>query len=326
MTVALDQRAAAGLEPWPLTAVACPLCGADEPAMLYEDRNRREGLPIRSAYRRCGNCSLIYLNPVVGDLRALYVAVYAGDATAASTSGGRWSGRYAALLARCERLFDRSDACRAAELATPVGRMLDVGCSDGARLRAFADAGWDVHGIDPNPAAIDAARAGGRGTFVAGELTAHRYSDHCFDLVRIDNALEHVLDPHALLGEVRRILKPGGRLYIYVPNGSSLTMRWLGRYSISSWVPFHVALYTPATMTRLLAAHGFSATISVNTPLSWLYLSLKQRLSRRPFLSQMTLSERTAALLLGPMARLLNHTTWGEELVVHASLGHHSDL
>ncbi|HUJ79565.1 MAG TPA: class I SAM-dependent methyltransferase [Nitrospiria bacterium] len=301
-----------------LRPVACPLCGADDALLLYRDGNRREGLPVTASYVRCRRCDVIYLTPVAEHPERLYADVYLGKCTNGRLAGGRWRRRYDALLARCEARYDRSLVLHRAECGAAPGTILDVGCGDGARLAAYHAAGWQVWGVDLDPSAIRDAKNRGFGVFLQGELAAQNFPPETFDVVRMDNTLEHVLEPRAVIREIRRLLKPAGRLYLYVPNGESLTMRVLGRYSINSWIPFHVVLFTPTTIRRLLDEEGFDVSVGFNTPLGWLALTLKQLTSRRPFSSHPGLGVRTVACGLGPLARLADSLSMGEELVVKA--------
>jgi 2-polyprenyl-3-methyl-5-hydroxy-6-metoxy-1,4-benzoquinol methylase len=79
------------------------------------------------------------------------------------------------------------------------------------------------------------------------------------DVVTLMNVLEHVSDPFTLLGQLRRILKPGGILLIDVPNNSvvSLRGRLLGRWPELD-LGEHVNHFVPATLDRLLIRAGFT--------------------------------------------------------------------
>ena len=70
------------------------------------------------------------------------------------------------------------------------------------------------------------------------------------------HVLDHLLDPLAMLSQIRAKLRPGGVLMIVTHDESSLLRRVMGR----SWPPFclqHPELYNPATMTALLGRAGF---------------------------------------------------------------------
>jgi SAM-dependent methyltransferase len=106
----------------------------------------------------------------------------------------------------------------------PGDRVLDVGCGTGVLTRLAADAvGPDgvAIGIDPGPGMIEAARrnaahTSSRAAFDLGVIERLAFDDDCFDVV-LSSFMLHHLPPdlkRAGLGEVRRVLKPGGRLVI----------------------------------------------------------------------------------------------------------------
>ncbi|GGF55791.1 hypothetical protein GCM10007301_14300 [Azorhizobium oxalatiphilum] len=82
-------------------------------------------------------------------------------------------------------------------------RILDVGCGHGALARALARQGGRVTGVDPQQAAVEAARAAvPEGTFVQAGAESLPYADGAFDAVVILNALHHV--PGPLMGAALR--------------------------------------------------------------------------------------------------------------------------
>jgi SAM-dependent methyltransferase len=79
------------------------------------------------------------------------------------------------------------------------------------------------------------------------------------DVVTLMNVLEHVNDPFALLGQLKRILKPSGLLLIDVPNNTMVSLRGRLRHR---WPELdlgeHINHFVPATLDRLLIRAGFA--------------------------------------------------------------------
>jgi ubiquinone/menaquinone biosynthesis C-methylase UbiE len=107
------------------------------------------------------------------------------------------------------------------ELIGPVAdrTVLDVGCGDGALASELARRGAIVTGLDPDPAMIAAARrrgetAGARLRLVAGHAKRLPFADAAFDRVVAVTVLCFVRDGARAVGEMARVLKPGGRLVI----------------------------------------------------------------------------------------------------------------
>jgi SAM-dependent methyltransferase len=116
-----------------------------------------------------------------------------------------------------------------------------------------------VHGFEISAAA--AAGADKRATIrIGSELADARYPDALFDEVIIWHVLEHLSDPRGTLIEIRRILKPGGRLIVAVPNYSSLQSRWSGPAWFHLDLPRHLYHFPLAGLRRLLMDTGFSPT------------------------------------------------------------------
>jgi Methyltransferase domain len=100
--------------------------------------------------------------------------------------------------------------------------------------------------------------------------------------------VEHLGDPVSYLAALVKLLKPGGSLRVFVPNGNSLSARLFGRYSYVYWLPFHLNFFTPVTLGLALERAGLPNTeCKVFSPIgSWLHsqrqLLLSPGFDRRP--------------------------------------------
>ncbi|HZB88799.1 MAG TPA: class I SAM-dependent methyltransferase [Terracidiphilus sp.] len=94
--------------------------------------------------------------------------------------------------------------------AQPGERILDLGCGDGQLSERLAASGARIQGVDASPQMVAAARA--RGVAAEhGSAEALPFTDAAFDAVFSNAALHWVRGQDAMLGEVHRVLKPGGR-------------------------------------------------------------------------------------------------------------------
>jgi SAM-dependent methyltransferase len=138
--------------------------------------------------------------------------------------------------------------------ALPVGRMLDVGCGLGFLLSGIK-AGWERHGVEIS--AFAAGHAEHQGHIFQGRLEDAAYPDELFDLVVLYHVIEHVLDPLALLKEIRRVLKPSGWLLLGTPDFDSGAARRFGtNYRLLHDIT-HISLFSNESMHRFLRDHGF---------------------------------------------------------------------
>ena len=153
--------------------------------------------------------------------------------------------------------------------ARPGERVLDLGCGAGRFVAALRDAGADPVGVELAEAALERARrvtpgADLRRVAPDGSLPLGHGE---IDLVWCSEVLEHVPDTVGFLTEVRRVLRPGGRLLLTVPQHSRVkrTMIALANYDVH-YDPLgeHVRFYTRRSLKRALEATGFTA-VSLST-------------------------------------------------------------
>lgn len=113
------------------------------------------------------------------------------------------------------------------------GRMvLEVGCGAGVDLARFARGGAEVTGVDLTDSAIQLARMnfeqqGLTGRFEVADGEHLPFPDNTFDLVYAHGVVQYTANPQRLVGECRRVLKPGGQAVFQVYNRIS----WLNALS-----------------------------------------------------------------------------------------------
>ncbi len=134
-------------------------------------------------------------------------------------------------------------------------RLLDVGCGLGAYVRRFRDFSDDVHGVDVDPERVaEASRT--LPNIRQAPAEALPYPDDSFDMVLLHEVLEHVSDDRAALREAWRVLVPGGRVVVFVPNRGYLFethgVFWRGRYHFGN-IP--LVNYLPDALRKRLCPH-----------------------------------------------------------------------
>jgi len=117
-----------------------------------------------------------------------------------------WSQRWGGFAAPAQR------AVLAAASVGRGTRVLDVGCGGGEFLELAAEAGAEVHGIDPARGMVDRARRRVPGADVrVGAAERLPLPDGSLDVVTVFNALQFTEDPAAAVAGAARVLVPGGR-------------------------------------------------------------------------------------------------------------------
>jgi SAM-dependent methyltransferase len=131
-------------------------------------------------------------------------------------------------------------------------RVLDLGCRSGALTRHFLE-GNEVVGLDVDQVALAKAEALGIQPVVADVEEPLPFADASFDAVVAGELLEHLRFPHAVVAEIRRVLRPRGVVVGSVPNAFRLQgrLRFLrGRPAEDD--PTHLHMFSSAAVRELL--------------------------------------------------------------------------
>lgn len=248
--------------------VTCDLCGGD----------LRSALPVAGLETaplvRCPGCGLVITSPRPdpAELSAFYPSTYYSHVLRAEGPGRRiltkikrYHGGYPSVDGAAERrvwagaakVFGRLFLTNLPYRGT--GRkLLDVGCGVGDWLAMAQSAGWEVHGVEIAPAAVEIARGRGLHQVRVGSLEEQAYPDDGFDAITLYQTLEHVYRPRSVIRECFRILKPGGEVHISVPNFASWPRVLFGETWTGMHLPLHLHHFTPRTLTEMTRSEGFS--------------------------------------------------------------------
>ena len=215
--------------------VTCNLCGSPSAEDVYTLKDYRLFIDDEDwTVVRCTSCGLGYLNPrpTRAEIERYYPAEY---------------------FSRRNELADRYRR-EAAYVDGHPGRLLDIGAARGDFLAVMKQRGWEVEGVEPFPQATNPYG-----------LPIHRMSfpedstlpDERFDVVTAWAVFEHLHDPKRAFLESARLLKPGGRLIIEVPNFRSIR----ARVARMEDVPRHLYFFSPLTLRRYGDVAGLQLTL-----------------------------------------------------------------
>jgi len=202
----------------------CEICGRhDFEPILHKGKIGKTGQYGPINITQCRHCGHVMMNPrfekqfYVDYYKEFYKdnVAYLGDGTPPDELIGRQQERGA----RCCRWLSETHDISS-------GRMLDLGCAYGATMIPFRDAGWDVHGIDPEEASVVFAQETLKLPVVYGFGEELPYDDDSFDLVISLGALEHVHDFDAAMRELNRTIKPGGHVFIRMRHNRPWGVIW----------------------------------------------------------------------------------------------------
>jgi 2-polyprenyl-3-methyl-5-hydroxy-6-metoxy-1,4-benzoquinol methylase len=220
-----------------LERVACVLCGRNDDEALFH----KDGFAIV----RCRGCGLVYVNPrlAAGALAALYHEQAISPA---------------AYYVRTEPQDERSFAARLRliERYRPPGSLLDLGCGPGAFSAVALARGWRTAGLDVNPQSV--ARCHSRGLeAICDVFPSPALAGRTFDVIVMNDFIEHLPDPAAALRAAAELLAPGGIVFITTPDIGSLVARVSGRRWLHLKPNEHILYFDRRTMATLLAQTGF---------------------------------------------------------------------
>src|SRR5262245_16044731 len=139
------------------------------------------------------------------------------------------------------------DICRQVTDRRP--RILDVGCGTGANLLMLSKYG-DAEGVDVSEDALAFCRERGLEKVKLGAGEELPYEDGTFDLVTAFDVVEHMDDDLAGLSEMRRVLRPGGRVLLFVP-------AFMFLWGLQDDVSHHRRRYRLPELRRVLGQAGF---------------------------------------------------------------------
>jgi len=246
-------------------AQVCPICGAEPTTFLgvRGGATHRAGAGVEARIWRCDGCELIFPNPMPVPKGGI---------------GQHYSmapNEYFALHDPTETLVNFDRLLAEGERFVPVGRLLDIGSGRGEAATAAKRRGWDVTCLEPSPVFARELRRNG---FEVSESTVERFdAERPFDAVLLSAVLEHLYNPAEVIAAVHRHLRPGGILYLDVPNELGLFFQMGNLYNklrgtgatvnISpTFSPFHVFGYGKKSVMKMLATHKFEiARLTVHT-------------------------------------------------------------
>ncbi len=128
-------------------------------------------------------------------------------------------------------------------------RILDVGCGTGANLGLLEEFG-ETEGVDISHEALAFCRGRGFSNVRHGAAEKLPHPDHSFDVVTALDVIEHLDDDVASLKEMRRVLRPGGRVLLFVP-------AFMFLWGVQDDVSHHRRRYTIPTLRRAVREAGF---------------------------------------------------------------------
>lgn len=255
----------------------CPICaGADtrERFTLYDDRY---GFPGQFPLFECGACGHAFLgNSSFSDeqIRQLYSDYYP-----------RGSMKVEDYRPHVERQGFSAwlDGARASAFRWVPGnvRVLDIGCGFGEALGYHAARGCEVWGVESDENARRVAERHGFRVKI-GVFNPRDFPAEHFDMLTMDQVIEHMRDPVATMAGIRTVLKPGGVAIVSTPNAGGWGARVFGCRWINWHAPYHLHFFSRRSMRIAAERAGLeSRPLGTITHAEWLHYQWIHLATRR---------------------------------------------
>lgn len=247
----------------------CPNCGSNNFSIYakgfdYEYHTCENEFSFVS----CNVCSLVFLNPI--PLPECIVNIYPPN-----YKPFHYNKKGPDVITAVRNVLERRKALYYRDILPDNARILDVGCGDGRYLNILRNVNprWKLQGIDFGEIAVKRARESGLDV-IMGTYETLDMGEDCYDLTILNQAIEHIVEPDAIVRKLHKELKTGGYLNIETPSLDGLDHHlfkntfWGGYH-----FPRHITLFNKKTITAFLECRGFSVT-SVRyllSPASWVF-------------------------------------------------------
>ena len=218
--------------------------GRDGTQTLVSETDRK-GKPLRTVV--CMETGLVRNDPIPGDDDL--ARFYAEDYRKAYKSAERPRRRQ--ILRNFRRVAAHVAAYR--DVIERAERVLDVGAGSGEFAFLLERMGKRVSGIEPNEGYAAYCRDDLGLDVRTAPLSADLFEAESFDLIRLNHVLEHLNDPIRYLAMIATWLRPGGVLYVEVPNIETYC-REKGRGNMFHWG--HIYNFNPWTLRAAAGLAG----------------------------------------------------------------------
>ncbi len=197
-------------------APKCPSCKDNTCWKSFPAGTKHLNLQPPLEVVRCADCRLLFMHPRPSE-KAME-RMFAGKVPDELKEYAQQPADYGAVTEQRKKLFEE----RIQQLSVGIDflkqpKMLDIGASSGVMVALAKDMGWDAYGIEPSLAGVERCRVKNLNVIQA-KAEKLPYPDNFFDLVHSHHVFEHLNNPFEAAEEVFRVLKPGGRFFIEVPN------------------------------------------------------------------------------------------------------------
>jgi 2-polyprenyl-3-methyl-5-hydroxy-6-metoxy-1,4-benzoquinol methylase len=148
-----------------------------------------------------------------------------------------------------------------------LNRILDIGCGLGFFLEVAQELNWKTYGTEYTETAVEKCSQKGI-TMYKGDLTEIEFGELTFDVITCIEVIEHIQDLKSFMIGIKKILRPGGILYLTTPNILSLNSRILKENWNVLCYPEHLSYFSKKSLNKLLVSNSFEKLFLVSDGVS----------------------------------------------------------
>ena len=231
----------------------CVSCGGTGSRLL----GRNPDFPKSGIYR-CLKCGYMWSRPepTLAELHEVYRAAYRNVRKESPTPD------YLEFMdARAKAQYEFITQTTTSDFTGT--KVLDIGCGAGSLLKIFEEHGAAVTGFEPDIAMSGAARErlSAAAHIENAMFVAKEWRGETFDLICMSHVLEHVPNPVEFLAGLMRTARPGGFLFVEVPNETRETVRTIYKCEVRGLM--HLCFFDAGTLRRVMIGAGWTPLLDM---------------------------------------------------------------
>jgi len=235
-----------------MNKIACPVCLGEN----FKHFCQKDDMEVVI----CQKCQLIFTNPQLNrtEIREHYDKNYYYSPKKEKTDRSRYFDYNKNYLEgdglkRFKIIFERLENIKPAK-----GRILDVGAATGFFVKEASNRGWNAEGIEISHWAVDYARKSLHQKMHCGDLASLGHEKSAFDVIVMNDVLEHVENPLKEVKLAAKLLKKDGLLFIETINFDNfITRNIIGKNYVHMVPKFHLFYFGRHQLRDILAKAGF---------------------------------------------------------------------
>lgn len=250
-------------------SLCCPACGSSDISPVLEARDYTVS-GEKFTIQACKECTLRFTYPVPDEQ---HIGKYYQSENYISHSDTRKGiiNKLYHIVRKLSLKQKKAYVLRATGIQH--GHILDIGCGTGAFLHTMKQSGWMTTGLEPDKNARQVAHR----KYQLDPLSADQLfqlPEQSFNAITLWHVLEHVHPLHEYFQQIRLLLKPGGKIFIAVPNYTSLDASHYKACWAAYDVPRHLYHFSPASLIQLAKKHDLHLSKKIIMPFDAFYVSL----------------------------------------------------